>query len=416
MNTIEQIWTAINFNDIETFNNLIDSVDINYTCENSETFLFKASKLNHIDIVKSLLQRKANINIRDEQNISTLKIAVFYHSYDCIKLLIKHGADIELKTDISLPIHVMNLNFYDPLIVKLLVDRTDITLRNFQGRTILFNWNNNLLPIDYILSNPKCDINIKDQSGRTALFNHIGNSKTAKKLIDRGCDINIQDNNGITLLLYTIRVKSINGLKLLLKYKHLDKMKNSLILRNIHNFWSRKINLSSYKIMKLIAKHGIGNLNDYEQLKDCLYLKLILKYVDINTNIISRIMVEDNLYHWLFEYPHTNLNFKDQNGKTALIKEIKNPSSINLYSLIKYGCDVNIKDNNGKSFWDYLDGIENRHKYLSNVLKYKIYQRNKKPLFKQCIWCIKNNRNKFDENRLKRLNKDLRKYFFVQKN
>jgi len=409
--TTEKIFQAIKYNDIKTFSSLIDQVNINSRNYNGETFLMIAvENKDNIDIVKVLINKGIDLFVKSNDNNDVFNHAIRNHSYNMIRLLLKIGFDKKLKNRTDILSDVMRHVYFDPNIVQLLVNCSDLSFRSYFDETVLFYWNTDILPIDYLLSKPSCNINSLDSRGRTALFKWLIKDQTvAKKLIDLGSDINIKDINGATPLVHLIDKGSITGLKFLLKYKHLDKMKNYSLWRIIFDH----IPYVRYKIVKLLAKHQIGNFNDYNSLKqlDINEIRSIFKYVNIDSNIVSRLIFKHTDLN-LIKYPHINFNYRDKNGMTLLIKCAADPYKCSLLKeIVDQGSDVNIKDNNGKSFWDYLRNkpIYNTKKMFKSI----VARRNKELLLKQCIWYIKNNRDKFDDNRLKKLNKDLRKCFFV---
>lgn len=113
-----------------------------------------------LDKIESLVRQGADVNVRDWDGDTALHNAVMVCRVDCIKLLIKLGADMELKDDIK--------------------------------------------PNDY-----------KDpwKEGYTPLFLALVNSslKSLKCLIEHGADINTKNNKGITPLYYL--VKCFNGVE-----------------------------------------------------------------------------------------------------------------------------------------------------------------------------------------------------------
>lgn len=61
------------------------------------TALIEASRYGHSKIVKLLLSKKAEVNIKNYMGLSALMYAVINRHYDCVELLLKHGADANAK-------------------------------------------------------------------------------------------------------------------------------------------------------------------------------------------------------------------------------------------------------------------------------------------------------------------------------
>jgi ankyrin repeat protein len=60
------------------------------------TPLIGATKYNHPDCVKRLLAQHANPNHQNQSGISALMLAAEQGYFDCVKLLVQSGADLEL--------------------------------------------------------------------------------------------------------------------------------------------------------------------------------------------------------------------------------------------------------------------------------------------------------------------------------
>jgi ankyrin repeat protein len=61
--------------------------------------LHKAAYHGHIDIVRYLLDHKANINARTTNGITALIIACYNGCLDLIEILLTYGARIDIRTN-----------------------------------------------------------------------------------------------------------------------------------------------------------------------------------------------------------------------------------------------------------------------------------------------------------------------------
>ena len=60
------------------------------------TPLIGATKYNHPECVKRLLAHRANANHQNQSGISALMLAAEQGYFECVKLLVQAGADVEL--------------------------------------------------------------------------------------------------------------------------------------------------------------------------------------------------------------------------------------------------------------------------------------------------------------------------------
>ena len=62
------------------------------------TLLMKAVEEDRTDIVEYAIKMKARVNFRDVKGWSPILYACQYGAVDSFKILMKHGADLSLKT------------------------------------------------------------------------------------------------------------------------------------------------------------------------------------------------------------------------------------------------------------------------------------------------------------------------------
>jgi len=76
---------------------LENKADINYTDKNDNTILHKACKENNVELAKFLIKKGANINCKNEDDNTALHIVCKNNNEELIKLLINKGANINKK-------------------------------------------------------------------------------------------------------------------------------------------------------------------------------------------------------------------------------------------------------------------------------------------------------------------------------
>ena len=147
--------------------------------------------INNIEIMKLLLEKGADVNLKNKSNMTALTIAVISNKQNAVKILLENNADVNV---------VSNLNDQTPL---------------------MFALQNKNLPIIKMLKEKDVDIHAKDSYGNTALMNAITlnsvNMKEVKFLIANTDQINMFNNLGMSPLFKAIGLDHIDLVKYLLK-------------------------------------------------------------------------------------------------------------------------------------------------------------------------------------------------------
>jgi serine/threonine-protein phosphatase 6 regulatory ankyrin repeat subunit B len=188
----------------------------------------------------------------------------------------------------------------------------------------------NLDELKELLKRSDIDVNIQNKDGYTALNMASANGRLdkVKELLNQGIDVNIQDSDGWTALIWA----SFKG--------HLDIVKE-LLKRD-------KIDVN------------IKTKNGYTALicaSYCGYIKIVKELLNqgIDVNI-------QNNYGW------TALIYASYKGHLDIVKELLKKDEINL----------NLKDNDGKDFFDHLKDNQKEIIMIEFPEEYEKYLMNKK--------------------------------------
>lgn len=193
------------------------------------TPLMVAITNQRIEIVKLLLDNKADVNAKDSFGRTALIYAVNGKSYEyvtgaethtttspsveIVKLLIDRGADVnfvEPTTGMNM-LFVAVYNNKTPEILKMLIAKgVDVKAKDKKGKTVLMAAaDSGMVDMAKILIDSGADLNAKDQAGYTALMlacllddkeTADGRLDVVKLLVDNGADVNAKDNTGGTAL------------------------------------------------------------------------------------------------------------------------------------------------------------------------------------------------------------------------
>jgi hypothetical protein len=134
-----------------------------------------------------------------------LHLAVKYGHLDIVKLLVKNGADVNLKnSEGSTPLHIVGGDDEAVRVAEFLIENgANINLKNEYGNTPLHNavayWRIKTV-ILFVLNG--ADINLKDRHGNTALHLAVatGYSAMVKFLADNMPNMNLKNRDGQTAL------------------------------------------------------------------------------------------------------------------------------------------------------------------------------------------------------------------------
>ena len=143
-----------------------------------EKLLEAAGRQNGYDEVKDLIiEKKANVNKRDESGSTPLINACFFGKTDVVKLLLENGADSNLSNNVgNSPLHWTAIaanerNSKECLdIMNILLEfNADIDAKNETGSTSLMQCVRDFCVFDFLIQRG-ANVNIRDEQGRNVLF------------------------------------------------------------------------------------------------------------------------------------------------------------------------------------------------------------------------------------------------------
>ncbi|RMG78487.1 MAG: ankyrin repeat domain-containing protein [Bacteroidetes bacterium] len=150
----------------------------------------KKNKINDRKKCKELINKGANVNVRDEFNRTPLHYAVLKGREDIVKILLKHGANPNVKDNNgSTPLHWAATKGYCEIMKLLLKNKANINERGINGDTPLHYAVDagNYEAVEFLIKN-KADVNIKNDDGNTpfhlATQKEQENAKMIKQIIN----------------------------------------------------------------------------------------------------------------------------------------------------------------------------------------------------------------------------------------
>jgi ankyrin repeat protein len=164
--------------------------------------LHDAICLDNIKIVDVLLERGADINIKNYHNETALHLATNLHNIEMVKKLILKGASLDVKNhDGYTSLHLAAEQGYVAIAEELMshLNSEQLSLTNKEGQTPLHLavlWNHSKIASSLIRHLNISQINQTDKNGKTALdiASAYGHVEIVKKLINSGAEVDGSSN------------------------------------------------------------------------------------------------------------------------------------------------------------------------------------------------------------------------------
>ena len=221
--------------DLAKIKQLVEQQGVDVNAQYSSTggtALMYASLRGHLEIVKYLISKGADVNAKNDDGWTALMYASLRGHLEIVKYLISKGADINAKNDNGLTALMAASGDKGKLeIIKALVEGkggllsvfskgADVNAQDDNGETALMRAcaNGKLEIVKYLISKG-ADVNAKitvaQHKGLTALIGDSfrGYLEVVKYLVSKGADINAKSDSGMTAL----NVAKTNAIKEVLR-------------------------------------------------------------------------------------------------------------------------------------------------------------------------------------------------------
>ena len=172
---------------------------------NKNQELFEAVKDNKLDLAETLITNKwLDVNEKNGVGETPIFFAVYNNNLEMVKLLVKHGAILDVITYCGSPLLLNCLRHKDNKIVKFLIDSgADVNVKD-NGRSLLyFCIGDNSELLEFLLDRNDLDTNTRHGDwGTTPLLVaiQIGSIDIVRKLIKHGANVNLAEYNGTSPL------------------------------------------------------------------------------------------------------------------------------------------------------------------------------------------------------------------------
>ncbi len=274
----------------------VPEVNVNVVDEQGLTSLAYAVINNHETTVNLLLDVKGiNVNIRDNNGRTPLHHAVYWNNQNVVKTLLfeaKNDIDVNVEDNEGLtPLATAVLNGYLPLVKLLLgfekIEPNEKAKNDSKGFTPL-HWavyQNNELMVNELINTAGIDVNVSDNKGKTILHWALQDEVCLFVITAREINVNVQDLNGDTPVHYAIRFNQEYLLEKLLRVNNINtKIKNNRGITPLQ--LAHRLALKEMK--ELGCFDFLNRLGQEEQINLNRFVKLLLKHeTDAKENLVT---------------------------------------------------------------------------------------------------------------------------------
>ncbi len=356
--------------DIKLLQKMLDdkSVDINHLNENGESFLHIVLRSKKLQNALWLLSKNIKPNIKDNGGVTPFDIAINNQYHRVVRALLqKIKVDLNKKNEFGRTVLQDSVILGDHEMAKILIEHgADINIVNNQNRNVLYDalsYNNEDF-LDFLLQFDKLELNniAIDQS---SVFNHKSvreNPNLAMKLIAKGADPTMVDKHGRSFL-YECALNGIEGLQII----------NFAVQKGFNI--NAQLRDNETILMSLVNELlSLKNNEDEEKRKSIRYIikELVTKGLHINavdikneTVLFKAIRANDEMLTKLLLDLKIDVNIQNHKKQTALaIAVYQGTKSFNLtLELLKHKADPTIKSIENKTLFEEINDIILQTKY-----------------------------------------------------
>ncbi|XP_076083201.1 uncharacterized protein LOC143054167 [Mytilus galloprovincialis] len=260
-NLIRYGWTplyeACVYGDIKTVQSLIQNrADVNMKTDSGEMPLVAACQQGHGFLIQMLLEEGADI-------YQALVCAVLKDCDRAVKILLHKGGDLNYKSVDGKSLIKLACEYGSIKAIKILSDKgADFTEINVNGRTLIHvACNTNSVELLQFLIDKGLDLSIPDKNGRFALFLSIdkGFYDLSKYLVQKRCPITISEKDTKTALISVFESGNKEMSKLLVSNGYTD---NLLQFEETMLYHAHKLGL--YEKDEIIRRYGTDTKKRYK--------------------------------------------------------------------------------------------------------------------------------------------------------
>lgn len=304
-----------------------------------QTALMLAARTDNLLLLQMLLNKNADLKLRDKLNHDVLIHAVFGNSMEVFDYIFtQHRNDLEFNSDMLITLLQIILERDSVTFLESLLDyHPKISHLDKNGRNALHFVAeiSSYKCLHLLLNSKQFDTNFKDNNGNTPLMAaaESGNWYVAKQFLEHGAKLNEVNNEGNNVLQTAIFFRNHEIAGTILK-EYRDQVDLQHKDKDGYNLLLACTNLYDEKIFDMLLDLDI----DIEALDNISNNILLLAASNNQIDLVTRLLKME-----IFD-----VNHKNQNGITALHFAILQENLEMVKMLVEYGADVELEDT-GKS-------------------------------------------------------------------
>ncbi len=363
------------------------AVDINFQHRwNRKNALLEALKFRQYPMAQFLINQGADVNIWDAEGTSPLILATKAQSRPTIQLLLQHGATVDGKDKSGSTATMIAAEMCDVETLKLLAEYgADLKILDIHDRSLLMHalGRYSLNKIDseqrmktvQFLIEQGVDVNCSSRQEISPLYESVSCKDVAlmRYLIEQGADVNAQTalpgstvmmcvaeygcngmmalllenganvrlttDTGKNVLMCAAEMASVSDVQLLLENGAKEIINNVDVYGRTAFAWSF-LERSAVDVLEVLLKNG-ATIDSHFFSDNKTFL---MKAVEWGAMDKIQLLVSNNV----------KLNVKNFKGETALIQAAKRNQPEVIKYLVESGAHIGIRDNTGRTAYDYL--------------------------------------------------------------
>ncbi|MFM2428508.1 MAG: hypothetical protein RL012_392, partial [Bacteroidota bacterium] len=334
------LWYAIKHNDPDMVRWLLDQrAEISGQDTDQCISLHWAAQWGYGSIAEAILDHDITvIEARDTYGFTPLHHAVDRGHEATAEVLIKHGAAVEAKNNWQeTPLHRATMQGHTNTVALLLDHRAATESRNVDNRTPLYcaTQQGHMSTVAFLLSRGAA-IATTDEEGLTPLHRaaQLGYTNLIKLFLKYGAAVNAKDKIGFTPLHWAVQENNLEAIIILM-----DRGANRTISDNEgHTPLHCAVQQGHKATVKLLLspRAVMVNAQDYA---GCTPLHLAVQ--KNHANIVE-----------LLSSRGANIEIRDRDGHTPLHLAVQENHPVIVELLLMRGASINTRDNQGKTPWD----------------------------------------------------------------
>jgi len=358
-------------NNIALIENYLNKIDINTRYSNGDTFLIDATRENNYEVILKLIERKININAKNNLDQTAWLIAKNNDYEDIWCLLEKNHASITNENFLEYGKHKLITaieNKNSESIEKLILKGANVNCEYYKESALIYSIYYNLPHVSKMLIDNNADVNCTDKSGMHCLIYSIyyNQPDVSEMIINKGANVNCSDKSGMPCLIYALYKGQYDTAKLLINKSanvNCEYNKESALIYSIYynqpgisellinkganvNCTNHSgmtcliyaINNKQYDTAKLLINKG-ADLNSEYNKESALIYSIYYNQLDISELLINK---------------GANVNCADKSGKHCLIYAIYYEQYDTVKIIISKIKNLDLTDRYNKHCFQYL--------------------------------------------------------------